>query len=99
MRRRLFVDATQELPITEEVARPHLADRQAALAAESVEREIGMKADMAGEVGQAFFHKPERQLVAGEVIDHDDCSARNAHPTHFGGKPRRVRYDRGNIEG
>src|SRR5215472_9498852 len=33
---RLFVDATQEFPIAEEVARPHLADREPAVSAERV---------------------------------------------------------------
>src|SRR6516165_5569899 len=46
-----FVDAAQQLPIAEQIAGPHLADRQLAVTPESIEREVGVEADMAGDPG------------------------------------------------
>src|SRR5438105_15435817 len=71
----LFVDAAQQLPIAEQVAGPHLADRQLAVATERVEREIGVKSNMAGKPGQPFFDEARWQVLAGEVIDDDDRPA------------------------
>src|SRR6516165_3866419 len=68
---RLLVDAAQELPIAEEVARPHLADRKLTVAAEYLERKIGMKADVPGDAGQPSFHQAQEQVVAGKVVDDD----------------------------
>src|SRR3954447_10419014 len=56
IRRRLFVDATQQLPIAKQVARSHLADRQIAVPAKLLEREIGVKADVPRDAGQALLN-------------------------------------------
>src|SRR5947207_15106771 len=71
----LFVDAAQQLPIAEQITGPHLADRQLAVAPARVEREIGVKADMAGDPRQAVFDAARHQVIAGEVIDDDDRAA------------------------
>src|SRR5207302_5688913 len=71
-RGRLLVDAAQETPIPEQVARADLARRQFALAQESVEREIGVKTDMPRQMGQPLFHEAERPVFAGEMVDQHD---------------------------
>src|SRR5204863_7605365 len=63
----LFVDAAQQLPIAEQIAGPHLADRQLAVAPARVEREIRVEADMAGEPGPAFVHGAGPQVAGGAV--------------------------------
>src|ERR1700722_7647489 len=55
----LFVDAAQQPPIAEQVARPDFADGQLAVVEKGVEREVGVKPDMAGEMRQPPLHKTQ----------------------------------------
>src|SRR6516165_3390288 len=97
-RGRLSVDAAQQLPIAEQVARPHLADREPAVAAERLKRKVSVKTDMASDPSQPFFDQAQQQIVAGEVIDDNDRATGDADPAHFRSKARRVGHYRGDVE-
>src|SRR6185437_14521170 len=97
-RRGLFVDATQEPPIAEEIARLDLAHGELARLEKRVERKIGVKADEPGQGREQLLDDAHDAVFAGEVIDDDDRAARPADAAHLGGKARRVGHHRGDIE-
>src|SRR6185312_10710317 len=89
---RLRVDAAQQAPIAEQVARPHLAHLQPAGIEEGAEWKVSVETNLAGERRQALLDEAHRRILAGEMIDHDNGAAGPAYPPHLRCEPRRVRH-------
>src|SRR5437763_3205685 len=79
----LLVDAAQQAPIAQEIARSDLARAQSAVAQKRIEREIGVKADMAREMGQALFHPAQGPVLAREMVDQHDRAAGDTDAPHL----------------
>src|SRR5581483_4977004 len=83
-RGRLFIDAAQQPPIAEQVARPDFADRKGADAQKFVERKIGVKTDVPGQMRETPLHEAQCPVLAGEMVNQYDRSAGNADAPHLG---------------
>lgn len=93
------IEELEEFPVTGDIDAGDGVGLAADSADEMVEVEIGAKAEVAGEGGEAAFDAAGEAFGGGEVVDYDDGGSGAADAEHFADHGGGVGDDRGDVHG